>query len=369
MPVYKDKVATKDGRQWFFRARYTDLDGTKRQRHSKRYATRREAIDAEAEFKIKAHQNADVSQVTFAQMIELFIEQRSSTVKETTMYNYSNKKMWLEPLYNIKLNDFNIEVYERWRQYLNKQNISTRYKNDIYKFLKSILNYAIDWYGFNFNHVYRKMQNFNNPNERPKEMLFFSYDEFQQFLSVEKDIKFRCGFQLLYYCGLRIGELKGITWNDIDFEKGTVTINKQITKQSCRENWRFVPPKTQKSNRVLPLVKVLLEDLKKLKESDKEMLVGFNNKFFVVGDIAPASNNRYSDRKNKNCKLAGVKQIRLHDFRHSCASLLIHQNASINVVSTYLGHSKIEETLNTYTHLYSNALTDITSLIDKMNES
>ena len=164
MPVYKDKVATKDGRQWFFRARYTDLDGTKRQRHSKRYATRREAIDAEAEFKIKAHQNADVSQVTFAQMIELFIEQRSSTVKETTMYNYSNKKMWLEPLYNIKLNDFNIEVYERWRQYLNKQNISTRYKNDIYKFLKSILNYAIDWYGFNFNHVYRKMQNFNNPN-------------------------------------------------------------------------------------------------------------------------------------------------------------------------------------------------------------
>ena len=55
----------------------------------------------------------------------------------------------------------------------------------------------------------------------------------------------------------------------------TVTINKQITKQSCRENWRFVPPKTQKSNRVLPLVKVLLEDLKKLKESDKEMLVGF----------------------------------------------------------------------------------------------
>lgn len=176
----------------------------------------------------------------------------------------------------------------------------------------------------------------------PKEMLFFYYDEFQQFLSVEKDIKFRCGFQLLYYCGLRIGELKGITWNDKDFEKGTVTINKQITKQSCRENWRFVPPKTQKSNRVLPLVKVLLEDLKKLKESDKEMLVGFNNKFFVVGDIAPASNNRYSDRKNKNCKLAGVKQIRLHDFRHSCASLLIHQNASINVVSTYLGHSKIE---------------------------
>ena len=63
-----------------------------------------------------------------------------------------------------------------------------------------------------------------------------------------------------------------------------------------------------------------------------------------------------------------VKQIRLHDFKHSCASLLIHKNTSINVVSTYLGHSKIEETLNTYTHLYSNALSDITNLIDEMNE-
>lgn len=57
---------------------------------------------------------------------------------------------------------------------------------------KSLLNYATDWYGFSFVHVYRKMHNFNNPNELPKEMLYFTYDEFQKFLSVEKDIKFRC---------------------------------------------------------------------------------------------------------------------------------------------------------------------------------
>ena len=79
----------------------------------------------------------------------------------------------------------------------------------------------------------------------PKEMLFFTYDEFQQFLAVKENIKFRYGFQLLYYCGLRIGELKGLTWKDIDFDNKTVSINKQITKQSSRENWRFVPPKTK----------------------------------------------------------------------------------------------------------------------------
>ncbi len=66
---------------------------------------------------------------------------------------------------------------------------------------------------------------------------------------------------------------------------------------------------------------------------------------------------------------AGVKQIRLHDFRNSCTSLLIHKEASINIVAKYLGHTKIEETLNTYSHLYTNALSDITNLINEMQKS
>ena len=74
-------------------------------------------------------------------------------------------------------------------------------------------------------------------------ILHFLYILIISLISVEEDIKFRCGFQLLYYCGLRIGELKGLTWKDIDFENKTVSINKQITKQSSHENWRFVPPK------------------------------------------------------------------------------------------------------------------------------
>lgn len=72
-----------------------------------------------------------------------------------------------------------------------------------------------------------------------------------------------------------------------------------------------MPPKTKKSNKVLPIAKVLLNDLKALKKSDKEILFVFNDKFFVISDIAPAGNNRFSDRKNKNCEKAGVKQIRL----------------------------------------------------------
>ena len=99
------------------------------------------------------------------------------------------------------------------------------------------------------------------------------------------------------------------------------------------------------------------------------MLFGFNDSYFVIGDIAPQISSTITARKNRNCEIAGVKQIRIHDFRHSCAFLLIYKGANIITVSKFLGHTKIEETLNTYTHLYKNALTDITSLIDDMNKA
>ena len=72
-------------------------------------------------------------------------------------------------------------------------------------------------------------------------------------------------------------------------------------------------------------------------------------------------------RKNKNCKLAKFKQIGIHDFRHSCASLLINYGASITLIAKYLGHTKIDETLNTYSHMYKNKLDDIVELINKNN--
>lgn len=106
---------------------------------------------------------------------------------------------------------------------------------------------------------------------------------------------------------LWIAYCRVLNWKNINFENKTVSINKQITKQSSRENWRFVPPKTKKSNKVLPLTKVLLNDLKTLKESDIEILFGFNDSYFVIGDIAPQISSTITAKKNRNCELAGVK--------------------------------------------------------------
>ena len=96
------------------------------------------------------------------------------------------------------------------------------------------------------------------------------------------------------------------------------------------------------------------------------MLFGFNDSYFVIGDIAPQISSTITARKNRNCEIAGVKQIRIHDFRHSCAFLLINKGANIITVSKFLGHTKIDETLNTYSHMFKNKLNDIVNTINKL---
>ena len=98
------------------------------------------------------------------------------------------------------------------------------------------------------------------------------------------------------------------------------------------------------------------------------MLFGFNDSYFVIGDIAPQISSTITARKNRNCEIAGVKQIRIHDFRHSCAFLLIYKGANIITVSKFLGHTKIEETLNTYSHMFSTALDSVVSVIDRLED-
>lgn len=115
---------------------------------------------------------------------------------------------------------------------------------------------------------------------------------------------------------------------------------------------------------------ILVNSLKKAKLEDKQ-LNDFNENYFVAEDAFPISSNALVDCKNTNCEKAGVKQIRLHDFRHSFASLslLINKGANIQVVAKYLGDTKIEETLKTYSHLFISTLDEIINVIDTLEDN
>ena len=113
-------------------------------------------------------------------------------------------------------------------------------------------------------------------------------------------------------------------------------------------------------------------NLMDLNLNDNSFQFDFSNRMniYLINDLVRQFVQKYNRklrcRKNKDCKLAEVKQIRIHDFRHSCASLLINSGATINVVAKYLRHTKIDETLNTYSHMFKNKLNGIVDTINKL---
>lgn len=254
-----------------------------------------------------------------------------------------------------------------WKKEINKKNIANSYKNDIYKFLKAILNYGSKWYNFDFRSVYNKIVNFTDLNEMPKKMDFYTYDEFKHFISFETDLKYICLFETLYYCALRNGEMRGITWEDIDFESRQIRINKQVPTRYTSKNWKFTSVKTKSSNRILPLPNILIEHLKMF-YNDISKNINFKSTWFVFGEAdIPIVADNPSYRQQVICNKANLKKIRVHDFRHSCASLLINSGANVTIVAKYLGHTKLEETLNTYSHMFESVLNQVINVINTLD--
>ncbi|MDD4831518.1 MAG: site-specific integrase [Bacilli bacterium] len=358
---------TKDGRKWVFQTRYTDLSGKVQKHKSKKFFTKKEAQEAERLFFLELDKYRGSNDMTFKELYLAFYEYQKDKVKATTNHTYTDRMRYMELLDNIKVKDFTIQHYEQWRKKILEYNLSNRTRNYIYKFLKSIMNFGTKWYNLNFNQVYNKMTNFTDPNEIKKEMEFWTYEEFSKFIEVEEDLTYKTFFKTLYFCGFRKGEIRALNWNDIDFYKNTIRINKGLSDNVNGQRYIITSPKTASSNREIPLIRDLVDDLKKMQEQAKTFK-NYKDSWFVFGNELPLGDDAIRRHKNNNCVSAGVKQIRIHDFRHSCASLLINNSADITLVAKYLGHSKIEETLNTYSHMFKNKLNNIMGLIDDLND-
>lgn len=363
------KQWTKDGRKWVFYLFNYNIDGTRNRYTSEAYHTETKAKEEERLYIIKnqakAKNNIDYTTMTFKDLYVAFYNYKKDKVKQTTLRTYRDRIKHFPMLDDIIVTDFNLKHYELWKEHMNSLSISNEYKNDILKLLKVLLNFAEKWHDINISHIYKKMAGFTDPNEIPRQMQFYTFEEFVKFISVETDIKYIAAFNTLYYCGLRRGELRGLTWNDINFIDKTLSVNKNIVEARNGKKYLVTSPKTKSSIRTLPMSDTLIESLKNLYETTKNCH-SFNNNWYVFGDDEPISSSAILYRKRKNSVLAGLKEIRLHDFRHSCASLLINNNANITIVAKYLGHTKIDETLNTYAHMFKNVLIEVVDCINKL---
>lgn len=170
------------------------------------------------------------------------------------------------------------------------------------------------------------------------------------------DFEYQVFYTALYLTGARKGEMLATYWSDWDLKNKTLNINKSISKKVTGASWMVTTPKNASSVRKIKISDNLSNMIQKLHDVQKQ-----NNTLgqFVFGGSAPLPETSICRYLTNAAKEANVKIIRVHDLRHSHASLLISQGASIVAVAKRLGHSSIEQTLNTYAHLMPNEEEDL----------
>ncbi len=364
MPVYKDK-----NNKWYVNYYYTNSLGEYKTKKSKRFETKKEALEEERKIAEYINSNSyQSSTVTFKQAYEQMLIHNKDIVKYSTYRNYPALWKYCAYLENMKIKELTVPKYQAFKEELNKMDLTVSRKNAVHKFVKQIINFAKTMYDVDCNAPSR-VGGFKDVNKlRTKNVDFFTYDEFSKFIACVDNKPFHALFMTLYHQGTRIGEANALTWNDIDFEKHTMTINKNCYMKAKGIRYVITSTKRTASDRILPIEHETEEELKELYKYYASY-ANFEPSWFVFGGGEPISMTTLTNAKNKACKDADVKQIRIHDFRHSCASFLVSLGCQPTVIQKYLGHASLKVTLDTYSHLYPSALNEANDLMNAFKKN
>ena len=337
MPAYKDEKTGK----WFAKFYYTNWQGIKKQKWKRGFASKKEALGFERDFLEKQSANPDM---TFQNLYEIYMEDMAARLKQSTLLT---KKTVLQthilPFFGSKpINEIKASDVRRWQAKLmsSPNNYSQTYLKKINTELNSIINYAKRFYDLNTNPCGKAG---TIGKAKAEEMHYWTYDEYIAFREGVKDksLSYIC-FEVLYWTGMREGELLALSPADIDLDNKTISINR--TYQRIEGKDVFTSPKTRKSKRKIPIPDFLCQELSDYIQS--RYMLDADERLF------PVTKSYLSHEMIRGCKNTGVKKIRIHDIRHSHASLLINQGCDALMLADRLGHEKVSTTLNTYSHLF-----------------
>lgn len=352
MAVYKDEKTN----TWMVYYRVTDWKGDRKQSTKRGFPTKREALAWEREFLNKTQ--ADLS-MTFASFFDTYTEDMKNRIKENTWHTKEHiiRTKILPYFCKRKISDIQPRDIIAWQNEMikgrdkNGKKYSPVYLKTLHNQLSAIFNHAVKFYGLKENPA-AKVGNMGKA--RSREMLFWTQEEYQKFAFaiMDKPVSYYA-FEMLYWCGIREGELLALTAGDFDFERGTVTINKSYQRIDGRDV--ITEPKTPKSNRVIKMPVFLIEEIKEYLAK----LYGLqkNDRVFNI------TKNYLHREMTRGADAAGVKRIRIHDLRHSHISLLIEMGYSAVAIADRVGHESINITYN-YAHLFPSTQTD---MADKLN--
>lgn len=358
MPIYKMTGRQNGLQKYRVRINYVDTLGVSRQADRVAYGLDA-AKELEGRLMREIRQESPATRITLRALFDEYKAAKKHELRETTL---SKTERILDlhvfpSLENHTLQKITVPVLAKWKVEINEKALSVASKRNIYAYLRALLNYGVQ-----VEHISKsplsKVGNFKDATETRREMNFYTTEEFKKYISVARqhaessaslsEWGYYVFFALAFYTGLRKGEIHSLRWMDI--EDGYLSVKRSIT-QKLKGDDRITPPKNRSSYRTLqipiPLINILDEHKVRCQQQK-----GFDESFLVCGGLKALRDTTIENRNIRFAELAGIKKIRIHDFRHSHASVLANNGINIQEIARRLGHSKIEITWNTYSHLY-----------------
>ncbi|WP_087663149.1 site-specific integrase [Enterococcus cecorum] len=385
--IYQDSKK----KTWYYKVFLgIDSNGKKVQKTKRGFKTRKEAKDAlemymmTEGYKLKLEirnsgkkEKKTIESITFEDFYHLhFTERYRLEVKRQTYENaqfiYQTK---LQSFYPLKLTDITASYIEEWLLELSRTAtrnsrrsddfvpLSKSYINRIKGHLKIILDRAVSEGYIAFNPV----DNVPNLPKENQKVEFWELDEFKKVMEQFKDSTIQCKqrklvYEILFYSGIRIGELEALTWDDVDFKNHRITIKNTLVYKN-KDDWYISTPKTKNAYRNIGIGKVLSAKLVEWKKLQSK--IG-NFKYVIQLDGTFTPPYCFASWLKQAAIEAGVKPIKLHALRHSHVALLIDKNVQPLLIKERMGHSNIQITLGTYGHLYAKSDEKIVSSIDSL---
>ncbi len=360
MSVHKDlKTNT-----WFFRKRVQNVDGSIKNCKRSGFKTKKEALKAEVEFCFANTANT----ITISVLWNEYTKYRRNKVKASTLY--SNRliasKYILPAFGNRETKTITVSDISKWQEELLKTGLSIQRVNSICLIFSQLFDFGKTFYSLTDNPV-KKIGSIKDQSIKVQKIDIWTKEEFELFIDKVNSVQYKTLFYTLYYTGMRIGEVLALTFEDVDLDNKIIYVNKTLSfGDENKKGYMVTAPKTRNGNRKIDLSSRFISIINDYLQYIKSNHIKYDDKDFLFGISKPLPKTTIGRIKNNACKEAGVKQIRIHDFRHTHASMLIEKGVDPLYVKERLGHDDISTTLNTYSHLFASRRKSIIETIEKL---
>ncbi|WP_295919078.1 site-specific integrase [Anaerovibrio lipolyticus] len=332
MAAYKDEK----NNTWMARFYYTDWKGVRKQKKKRGFEKKKDALAYEADFMAKAEQKPHMTLKTLSDAFLADYKVRRSA--NSYKLAETNARLHILPdLGALSVDEITPLTIRTWQNKLKESGKAAGTISSINTTLKTMFSFAVRFYGLIHN-PFDGVEPLKQP-EPKKE--FIEHPTWLQLYAVMTNKHDRAIFSLLYWSGMRVGEVQGLSLKDINFDTNTVNIDKQYSSDSKK----ITELKTRGSRRVITIPDLYMDVVKDYINSYIEP---------PTYPFAIKTARGLNDKLERYCKKAEIDKITVHTLRHSHASLLIKEGTAVNLISERLGHTTPSVTLSVYAHVYEN---------------